>query len=220
MPGNANSGRYPKLLSAEKSRIIVLSARGMSDRDLAREVGRSLGTVQLVIREGGGVAAKINWDPSPARLSAGERRRSGRVSMRESFAAIARRLGRATSTVSREVNANGGRAGYAGWRAHRRAPSSPGAPRSRSWRRVRGCGPGRNVARGRVVVTDADLGAVASRVPGRSDDVGVARDDLPVAVRAGPRRAAQGARRVPADRAGDPPATVTPRDRGRSRTWS
>jgi len=54
------------LLSAEKSRIIALSARGMSDRDLAREVGRSLGTVQPVIREGGGVASKISWDPSTA----------------------------------------------------------------------------------------------------------------------------------------------------------
>ena len=73
MPGNANSGGYPKLLSAEKSRIIALSARGMSDRDLAREVGRSLGTVQLVIREAGGVACKINWDPSLARLSAQDR---------------------------------------------------------------------------------------------------------------------------------------------------
>ena len=73
MPGNAKSGRYPKLLWAEKSRIIALSARGMSDRDLAREVGRSLGTVQLVIRQAGGVASKINWDPSTARLSAQDR---------------------------------------------------------------------------------------------------------------------------------------------------
>jgi len=64
----------------------------------------------------------LEWDPSPARLSAAEREeiRSG-LEVGESLRAIAGRLGRAPSTISREVNANGGRAGYRGWRAHRRA---------------------------------------------------------------------------------------------------
>jgi IS30 family transposase len=68
------------------------------------------------------VARRLEWDPSPARLSAAEREeiRSG-LDSGESFAEIARGLGRVTSTVSREVGANGGREGYAGWRAHRRA---------------------------------------------------------------------------------------------------
>ena len=49
-------------------------------------------------------------------------RRSVRGSMAgESFRSIASRLGRVTSTISREVKANGGRGGYRGWRAHRRA---------------------------------------------------------------------------------------------------
>jgi IS30 family transposase len=39
----------------------------------------------------------------------------------ETFSAIAGRLGRAVSSVSREVAANGGRGGYRAWRAHRRA---------------------------------------------------------------------------------------------------
>ena len=39
----------------------------------------------------------------------------------ETFGAIASRLGRVTSTVSREVAANGGRDGYRAWRAHERA---------------------------------------------------------------------------------------------------
>ena len=38
-----------------------------------------------------------------------------------SFAAIGRSLGRMTSTVSREVNGNGGRAGYRAWDGQRRA---------------------------------------------------------------------------------------------------
>jgi IS30 family transposase len=42
---------------------------------------------------------------------------------------LGRRLGRAASTVSREVNANGGRDGYAGWRAHRRAADQARRPK-------------------------------------------------------------------------------------------
>jgi IS30 family transposase len=90
--------------------------------DVAREVKRSAGFVNVVIGRAGGVARRLDWDPSPARLSASEREeiRSG-LEAGESFRVIAGRLSRAPSTVSREVNANGGRSGYAGWRAHRRA---------------------------------------------------------------------------------------------------
>ena len=120
--GNANSGRYPKLTPEERKRIIGLVADGMAPPDVAREVARSASFVQRVIREAGGVARRMDWDPSPARMSAAEREsiRSG-LDDGDSFRAIADRLGRAPSTVSREVNANGGREGYEGWRAHRRA---------------------------------------------------------------------------------------------------
>jgi IS30 family transposase len=66
---------------------------------------------------GGGV-----WDPSPARLSIVEREQIG-VGMARglSLTTIAAGLGRATSTVSREVKANGGRDGYRAWAAHNRA---------------------------------------------------------------------------------------------------
>jgi IS30 family transposase len=120
--GNANSGRYPKLTPEERKRIIGLVAQGMRQVDVAREVARSVTMVQRVVQRAGGVARRPDWDPSPARLSAAEREeiRSGLdegVSVRE----IARRLNRAASTISREVNANGGRVRYRGWRAHRRA---------------------------------------------------------------------------------------------------
>ena len=120
--GNANSGRYPKLTPEERKRIIGLVADGLAVREVAKEVARSAGFVHRVLRSAGGVARRQDWDPSPSRLSAGEREqiRSGLEAGR-SFAEIARGLGRVTSTVSREVNANGGRAGYQGWRAHRRA---------------------------------------------------------------------------------------------------
>jgi IS30 family transposase len=120
--GNANSGRYPKLRPDERKRIISLVADGMSARDVAREVARSTGMVHRVMQQAGGVARRADWDPSPARLSAAEREeiRAG-LDAGKSFRSIAKALGRAPSTVCREVNANGGRSGYAGWRAHRRA---------------------------------------------------------------------------------------------------
>ena len=120
--GNANSGRFPRLTREERKRIIGLVAGGMRPREVAREIARSDGFVYRVLRAAGGVTRRLDWDPSPARLSASEREeiRSG-LEAGESFRVIARRLGRAASTVSREVNANGGRGGYAGWRAHRRA---------------------------------------------------------------------------------------------------
>ena len=120
--GNANSGRYPRLTREDRQRIIGLVADGMRAVEVAGEVARSTGLVHRVIREVGGVARRGDWDPSPARLSASEREaiRSG-LDAGKSSRTIARCLGRAPSTVSREVNANGGRDRYAGWRAHRRA---------------------------------------------------------------------------------------------------
>jgi transposase, IS30 family len=120
--GNANSGRYPRLTPEERKRIIGLVADGMRAVEVAREVARSAPFVHRVIREAGGVARRLDWDPSPARLSASEREtiRSG-LEAGDSLRAIAQRLGRAPSTVSREVKANGGRTTYRGWRAHRRA---------------------------------------------------------------------------------------------------
>jgi transposase, IS30 family len=136
--GNANSGRYPRLTPEERKRIIGLVADGLPSAEVAREVARSTSFVSRVIRAAGGVARRLEWDPSPSRLSAGEREqiRSG-LDAGESFAAIARQLERATSTVSREVNANGGRSKYAGWRAHRRAAERARRPRTA---KLAGCG--------------------------------------------------------------------------------
>jgi IS30 family transposase len=51
------------------------------------------------------------------------------VSRGASLRAIARALGRSPSTISREVAANGGRAGYGAWRAHRRAREAARRPK-------------------------------------------------------------------------------------------
>lgn len=59
------------------------------------------------------------WHPGPGRLGLEEREEIGRgLIAGESFSAIAARLGRSVSTISREVQANGGRRHYRGVRAH------------------------------------------------------------------------------------------------------
>lgn len=104
-----------------RQRIMRLSARGWSHRRIAGEVSRSTGSVGNVLRPLGGVwRSDRRWDPSPARLSLGERIeiRVG-LELGRTFSDVAGRLGRSTSTVSREVHANGGRGGYAPVVAHR-----------------------------------------------------------------------------------------------------
>lgn len=61
------------------------------------------------------------WEPRPGCLSIAEREEI-LVGLRagDSLSAIARRLEQDSSTVTREVAANGGRDGYAAWNAHQR----------------------------------------------------------------------------------------------------
>ena len=72
-----------------------------------------------------------DWNPSPARLSMKEREeiRAG-LERGETFTAVAGVIGRAVSTVSREVAANGGRNGYRGWQAHRDAGQRARRPKT------------------------------------------------------------------------------------------
>jgi IS30 family transposase len=69
-----------------------------------------------------GVVGVQEWLPGPGRLTLEDREEISRGLLGgETFSAMARRLGRVVSTVSREVAANGGREEYRAWRAHRRA---------------------------------------------------------------------------------------------------
>jgi IS30 family transposase len=110
-------------LTVEQRRMVRrLSAEGLSLRQVARQVSCSHQTAWLVLRGKGGRWARSAWEPAEGRLSVVEREEiSLGVHRGETFSAIASRLGRATSTVSREVAANGGRGGYRAWRAHERA---------------------------------------------------------------------------------------------------
>jgi transposase, IS30 family len=71
------------------------------------------------------------WQPGPGRLSLADREEIS-LGLRDgdSFTAIAARLGKAVSTISREVAANGGRSDYRAWRAHQRARDRARRPKT------------------------------------------------------------------------------------------
>ena len=113
-----------KWLTADEIRLIRKLAReGHSYREIGARLGRShsVGRVVKAAREGGRIRL-VEWCPGGRRLSLTEREEIHLGLARgESFSAIARRLGRSVSTVSREVNANGGRAAYRASKAYRRS---------------------------------------------------------------------------------------------------
>ena len=121
----------PKRVSAELEREIRrLAAKGHGLREIGRLVHRSRHAVtNALMREPS--STPVVWNPSPARLSLAEREEI-RVGLErgDTFTAMAAGIGRAVSTVSREVKANGGREDYQGWHAHQQAGCRARRPKS------------------------------------------------------------------------------------------
>ncbi len=108
-------------ITPEKRReIIKLAAQGMSQREIALEA--DVPGAAHVLKALGGVTRAEMWKVPENRLSA-EERVDIRIGLEHklSFREIARRIGREPSTVSREVNRNGGRRNYQPIRAHQLA---------------------------------------------------------------------------------------------------
>ena len=120
-------------LTVEQRQLALrLKARGLSLREIGPQVGCSHQGVALVVHSASRRPVREDgWVPGPGRLTLADREeitlglRAG-----EAFTVIAARLGKAVSTVSREVAANGGRGGYRAWRAHQRAREQARRPKT------------------------------------------------------------------------------------------
>ena len=118
-----------KLSEEEKAEIWRAVAAGESFRGIARRLNRSLCAVRWLVNRAGGFAP-APCKRSELRLSLAEREEISRgLIAGETCCAIAWSLGRAASTVSREVAANGGRRGYRAHAADERALAQMARPK-------------------------------------------------------------------------------------------
>jgi len=122
----------PHLTVEQRQLALRLKASGLSLREIGPQVGCSHQGVALIVRHASRRPVRHDgWVPGPGRLPLADREeiilglRAG-----ESFTVIAARLGKAVSTVSREVAANGGRDQYRAWRAHARAREQARRPKT------------------------------------------------------------------------------------------
>jgi IS30 family transposase len=122
----------PHLTVEQRQLALRLKARGLSLREIGAHVGCSYEQVRIIARQAPRrPVRRDSWVPGPGRLTLADREEIS-IGLRtgESFTAIAARLEKAVSTVSREVAANGGRGAYRAWRAHQRARAQARRPRT------------------------------------------------------------------------------------------
>jgi transposase, IS30 family len=128
--------RYGKVTPELRRQVMRLAAQGCSYRGIAGQVTISLTSVRTIMRPLGGVIRRDMLASTGRRLSL-EERVEIRVGLAdgESMRAIAARLGRAPSTISREISADKGRRspdrrrGYQPMRAQRAATAAARRPK-------------------------------------------------------------------------------------------
>src|SRR3979490_1972900 len=121
----------PTVTEVEKAEIFDCRLRGQSMSAIARHLGRGVETIRRYVLLTGGVRPRPRAR-SRRELTVVEREEISRgLAAQHTCRAIAKRIGRAASSVSREVARNGGRVGYragaaeqATLRRHRRPKAS------------------------------------------------------------------------------------------------
>src|ERR1700685_336863 len=141
----------PHLTVEQRQLALRLRARGWSLREIGRQVGCSHVAVRVVTGQGPRrPGRRAGRGPGPGRLSLADREEIS-IGLRagESFTAIAAGLGRAVSTVSREVAGGSGRGEYRAWGAPQRAGGRGTAAAGSTGRggRISALVPGRGVLR-------------------------------------------------------------------------
>jgi DNA-binding CsgD family transcriptional regulator len=202
-------GDHGRRLSAEERlQILQRVAVGATFATVAAAMGCSTKSIQRLMSRTGGLAPRVQ-PRSPLRLSLAEREEISRgLRAGDSRRAIARRLGRAPSTVARDVAPHQGPAGYRAWRAEGRALRQARRPKEL---KLPAAARGGRAPAGAAVVSGADRASPPARASFGSRHARIPRDDLPIAIRPGPGRPPPRAhgmpphRPRPASRA-DPPA--------------
>ena len=112
----------PRLTAEQRRLALRLKAQGWSLRAIGAEVACSHESIRLLASEPARPHPQHDWTARSGRLTL-EEREEIRLGLHQgaTFTAIALRLGRSVSTVSREVAGNGGRSDYRAWQAHGRA---------------------------------------------------------------------------------------------------
>jgi transposase, IS30 family len=130
-------GQHGHLSAEQKQMAFGLYAHGWRLIDIAREIGCTAPMVGRMVREGKHVdGAPFGWEPRVGCLSIHDREQIlVGIGLGDSLSAIARSLGRSPSTITREVNANGGCAQYSAWCAHERARREARRPKPCKLRR-------------------------------------------------------------------------------------
>jgi IS30 family transposase len=115
--------RWHRMAAEVRREIIGLAAGGATYGQILERVDVSVGSITNVLRPLGGVIRREHWEPSSDwRLSADQRVEIALgIERGWSFRKIARALGRAPSTISREVGGVDGRGSYLPLAAHRDA---------------------------------------------------------------------------------------------------
>jgi IS30 family transposase len=123
-------GRKPKPAEV-RATFFTARASGATLRQAAAAAGVSRTTGHYWLAQSGGVRPRRRMPQSPLRLSAEERETISRgLAQGKTLTAIAAELGRAVSTVSREVARSSGPNGYRAARAQRLATARTARPRA------------------------------------------------------------------------------------------
>jgi IS30 family transposase len=123
----------PNLTAEQRAMALRLRAKGFGFKEIGEEIDASMQTAWNAVKKPRTRVVKpFTWSPGPGRLTLAEREEIS-LSLRhgDTLTAIAGELGRAVSTVSREVANNGGRDDYRAWRAHDRAHQESLRPKPR-----------------------------------------------------------------------------------------
>jgi IS30 family transposase len=122
--------RWRRMDRELRQKVIRMSAKGATYEQIKGQLDIPNGSIGLILQPLGGVLRKEHWTCSKFRLSLDERVEIYLgLQLAMTFTAIAAKLGRAISTVSREVDNHGGRAGYRPVRAHRAAALAARRPK-------------------------------------------------------------------------------------------